>query len=427
MLTAHGELCWVEIKAKTGFASYEEYLDAHESEYPSLTSIRTAIGHPRQDFDPCPLHCSLFDLSQRADSATEIKGLEYSGGKALHTTLLGDLYLPPSGVSLRVLLWWVVDSPFPLTSRFLDVCGFGLEMDPEFFITLADRLERFPVEGDRRFSMRSFQPSYTLIGNHIISVARDYIPGRTDTPPVLLVVGWSDEKLESQAARDPYHLGHVPRVLDGIPSRQLQSRERFGQAYLNCKDYRSRGYAEILSQVIGRNKWTATGDDQVLFLAMLPLLQLDALHIQGKCRSVRRLHIELGPSSRIRFSSRLCLSDLTSERFWLRRHIEDAEASRIYFIWYMRRNGQSSIFSNAEYQRAEESWNDIIHEARGLDSEVCDHVQLQVGQSSLEESKKSIELSTLQIEESKRSECLIAFLTSATNSCLVKICKVYLA
>ena len=400
VLTAHGELCWGDIKAKTGFASYEEYLEAHESEYPSLAVIRTAIWHPHKDLESCLLRCSLFDLSQSADLSIGIRATEYHGDTSLHTTLLGDLHLPPSDVSLRVLLWWLDDSRL-LTSRFLDVCGFGLAIDPGFFITLVDQAKRFATKGDRRFSMRSVQTSYTLVGNHILCVARDYIPSKTDTPPVLLVVGWNDEKIENNIIRSRSDFDNPRKVLDGIPPCARKSQERLEEAHWNCQDYRSRRYAEILSQLIERKRQTATGEQRLLILAMLPILQIDALHIQGRCRSVRRLQIELGPSSD---SGR---STLSIERFWLRRHIEDAEASRTYFLRYLNSVGQIDITHDVEFRTAEEEWNDAIHEARSLDSEVFDNLQLIVGHSSLEESRKSIELSTSQIEESKRGKRLM--------------------
>lgn len=44
----------------------------------------------------------------------------------------------------------------------------------------------------------------------------------------------------------------------------------------------------------------------------------------------------------------------------------------------------------------------VIDEARRLESEMRDHLQLQVGNLSLEESRKSIELSNFQVQEGKR-------------------------
>ena len=95
-------------------------------------------------------------------------------------------------------------------------------------------------------------------------------------------------------------------------------------------------------------------------------------------------------------------SKLHHERFWLRRSVEGSEDELSHFERYLSAEDANYLSDSSAYLRIKQETDQIHAEARRLDTEVRDYLQLVVGNLSLEESRKSIELSNHQIQEGKR-------------------------
>ncbi|MCJ1229886.1 hypothetical protein MMC12_006557 [Toensbergia leucococca] len=128
----------------------------------------------------------------------------------------------------------------------------------------------------------------------------------------------------------------------------------------------------------------ANNDADISLLSMLPLLHLEALLLHRKSKLARSDYIN--PK---KFSMKDILdasSYFTTKRFDLRRHIEDFEADRIQFINYVCGYQQDIWSKDSVCRRVDCLWKDSLRDARLIETEIRDNMQLLAGQSSLEES-----------------------------------------
>ena len=346
--------------------------------------------------------CSIIDISRNATSIMDVNVSEFSGSGFPTTTILENLHSPPHAVCFRVVLWWL-DSSLALTSSLLNVCGLGLKISPHFFETIHNRASRHSLAGsNHRDAVRSPGRSHEVIGSHVATVARHYLPGGAGGPPVLLVVGWNGVTWGIEHADDHlYFSTPIVRGFDEAPPLKAPNR---GECFLDSRkidskfmSYRTQTYAEKLGELLKQDHALAADDANLPVICMIPLIHLDTLVLQGRCLSIRRLLMVERHNDQ-----------LVDERFWLRRHLEDSEASRVIFRNYIIMHKQGNVLQNAQYQLLEKIWAEMIKEARLVEAEVRDDMQLQTGRLSLEESKRSIEMSNCQIEESKRGEYVVS-------------------
>ena len=133
------------IAAETGFASYVEYLEAyeHENRYAQDVLCRKKIeDRSFGSKDIARFSCAIIDLSKDADSTITISTKHYEGGNATAADVLRAIRQPRKDSCARVLLWSTEPrgrSARVLQSNFLDVCGLGLRVGPEFFVAVAYR------------------------------------------------------------------------------------------------------------------------------------------------------------------------------------------------------------------------------------------------------------------------------------------------
>lgn len=366
-----------------------------------------------------PFSCTLVDLWNHADSsiAIRIRDEGTTGVASSSPALLHALRHPRHRIRLRVLLWWV-DQRYPITPELLDVCGLGLKIGPQFFGTLTELSDRWSLDDHRGKGVRPFQPGqsehYTAIGTQLVTIARNYVsvqadtpPVRADSPPVIVIVGWDDRNWKD----DDLQLHEYSRqatsdwFLDETPPFQFRQTINFPDENLRLETEsahsRSRVYTASLGQLLKRTECATIRDADLLFLSMMPLLHIDTLQMRAKTRSLRRLIFSAFTS---RNSDLAEYSVMKDERFWLRRHIEDSEAAKKSFVKYLRALDGKVLLDGAQYLNLDELWRAALHEARMLETEVRDSMSIEAGQQSLEESKKSIELSNHQIEESRRGK-----------------------
>lgn len=144
-MSEDADSCWKEIAAETGFASYLEYLEAyeHENQFAQDVLLRKKIeDRSFGSEDLARFSCSIIDLSKDANSTINISAKHYEGGNALAADVLRAIRQPRSNSTARVLLWSTEPrerSARILQSCFLDVCGLGLRVGPEFFVAVAHR------------------------------------------------------------------------------------------------------------------------------------------------------------------------------------------------------------------------------------------------------------------------------------------------
>ncbi len=372
--------------------------------------------------------CSVIDLSRDADSNTTLSVQDYysesnSNPKPTAKELLQNLRLPSQTTCLRVVLWWLDGSP-TVPEELLDVCGLGLKIGPRFFEALIERANKRSHQSNRQLAVSRpfqpndpFQPTYTVIGNQIATVARNYIMDQADNPPVLLIVGWNADQWDDFH----FHYSNNPRLLkrgwdavDVSPFRFAtvdEPRRDVTEVPTGSLFFRSRTYVKTLDHLLKQNRSAAIEDQQLLVLSTLPMMHLDTLHMNAKIRSLRQNLDE--SEDHVRW-----------ENANIRSHIEHTETNGKNFRRYAHSEKSGDLLNRQEYLRIEELWRDALSEARRLETQTREALQLNASFKSIDESKKSIELSNHQIEESRRgSYFVICCSENFANDSLVRICK----
>ena len=178
--------------------------------------------------------------------------------------------------------------------------------------------------------------AYTISGQHISMIARNYLPEQTAAPPVVLIVGWdkryweTDErayatanmsrkpKFYSSWERDLYDSPpfHGPSTVDGELFLERRRSESVHQG--------TRTYQKALDRTLGLKYNTQVPDEDIAVLCLMPLMSLETISLQVRSRLLQAqivLEIE-GYNSLIRVAnSTEKPSELQEQRSWIRRHI----------------------------------------------------------------------------------------------------------
>lgn len=161
-------------------------------------------------------------------------------------------------------------------------------------------------------------------------------------------------------------------------------------------------YLEILGQNCERNQETPVSNTALLCRCLLPLLQMDAFVLGLRCLQLDDLFLKLNTAILSGKDRDNASNELNLQRLWLRRFIADSEDTLSCFRTYLSSLDPDDWTQDPAYVSIKEEIRHIQYDARRLECEVRDHMQLEMGKSSLQESRNSIELSNLQIVEGKR-------------------------
>ena len=407
-----GEKAWQAVRTEAGHPTYLEYLYATDHEY-----LGSRCADQRKDVHP--IKCSIIDLSINTRSVT-MSAQEFCSEISPAETakeILAALRQPPRSACLRIVLWWLTDREHSgLTPELLNVCGLGLKIDSRFFEAIIEKTDRgylsTRMEMIQPFlSSPAFRAKCLVFGSAAAIVARDYIIGEPNVPPVLLIVGWNDKNWANEMSYidEDWSAVHHARHSDDLMHREDYNCQVFSNNVIKSEFLRSQMYIKTLNIMLQQSDSTHIGDGNIIFLSVLPLIHLDSLHMYAKMRLLRSrnyfefLHRTDDSSAEL----------MKLERYILRQHIEDSETCRQNFPTFARSQGGIDALDNQEYRSSQEFWRNALDEARRIELAIRDDMQLQVSQLSLKESKTSIELSNRQIEESRRGECLMTQITKS--------------
>ena len=239
---------------------------------------------------------------------------------------------------------------------------------------------------------RPFKPIYTALGTQISTVARDYLVYQADPPPVLLIVGWDNDNWDNK--------DFVPADINDEASVRMPTKiaSEIPDFPISTFSTRSLTYQKVLDHLLEQVDGPQMSDNEPVCLSSFPMIHLDTLHVLAKVRSLRR---DAVTSKSTRYEN---YDWLESSRSALRCHIGDSEGCLKNIVRFVKAHNGSTLLARREYLRIEELWDDAIKEARLVEAEARDILQLATSQLSLEESKRSITLSNLQIEESRRGK-----------------------
>ncbi|KAL6716124.1 hypothetical protein ACLMJK_005690 [Lecanora helva] len=384
--------CWREIQSETGCRTYHAYLTKTLSgndrlhKFPYISKIYNIDPPFRNINQQVRGSCSVFDLPMVGHMTTRFA----SRGHLLRedaTTLLKAFRGPPSGLHLRVLYLRLRPEHMlnvTIVNAFADVLGLGLRVCAEYIDTLYKYLFRSPFSAKNYYDERNHEISswrrmklrartdHMRLNDSLVTMAYDYLADDRPCPPVIIIIG-------STAVEDYLRTTETsPMLIGGSPKDQ----ERYG-ALLNGVSHGNGG--DLTSSILA---------------AILPLLQISLDYhnqVYSEARAQYREETEMQvkdkdlehrvEKARLRLGCQV--SDFVFEIGELRKFLQALGLT-------------ADELAESPFKELQQESQQYLENAKLLEAELRDWVQLRISNLALEESKRSIELSKCQIEESRR-------------------------
>lgn len=398
--------CWKDVKTETGFSDYLSYLEASDATGPQFERLRKELTSYRSfsEFGEISVLDILNDGSTSVSLGLgRVPPLDSNGDPG--TQLLQALRSSPENVTARIVPWLI---PWGLgleNPRIIDAVGLGLKIDPLFFDVLVSIMR--PTCNKRRL----IGSDYVKIGDSVVTVARDYRL-EAGAPPVLLVAGSSlgnSDPLDFEVSDwRKYNSDMVEKVVEGgIGGGISLRRSTIDQRSPNYRT--SNLYLKLLGKYVYQGQSFGAEDNTLLLTAILPLLHLEILRLRVQSGTIESAFLDvqyrlgkptLYPNER----KTQYYQDLDEQRFWLRRRLERLEESKRGFTKYVHLQQATKWLEVETWQKLDDDIKEAIIEARAREAEARDYMQLQIGNLSISESRKSIQLSNQQIDEAKRGK-----------------------
>ena len=352
------------LKNKTGFEGYTAYLEDYIKENPDYEQLLMCwrklneILPKDKDSLQKRYYCDILDLIMDENSLISANLCCQTGSNSELFTALSE---PRKGVYGRIVTWRRPKARLEPTD-FLEDLGLVLNISPTFVNSvLAKSSERCP----RLLHTPVFATSHVMVGDRVATMTRCCVSEKSSAVPIALIADTTDPLLEP---------GRGIPIFDN-----LRSMRRSGTS----EDWKS------IMEIIERNSVFSKSADALILPALFATIHMDAYSLRDSC-DYRR--------------SRGTFDTMSTDRNELCRRIEEFED-----VIQDTLTGFSSLYGadwSHEYkcESTIEYFTETINRARRFEAYVRDTCQVKIGQLSLAESKKSIELSNSQIEEGKRGE-----------------------
>lgn len=391
---------WAELETETGYSSYLDYFEAQKEKnrysYPIEYSdfLKDLPAHNKPEYPTC----AILDLSD--NQSRPRVSLRCCSSSA--SVFLASLRQPAVGRAIRIVLWRTSE----IGEDMVNAIGLGLKIHPRFFYslcTMSGRLHSDFAEPDR-LDQRPLAPNSIGIGGFVVTKAHRYHAINLETTPIVLIAGENfgtltrktrlDESLDSSSPT----FESLSESLDRVP------------AWIN-------GYLRVLQHDIETEGGSTAEDSAYLpFRSLIPILWFNMFSIREKCHSIRETYykfivprdtflkslLKTQPRYRYVREKSTRLEDFFEWRKDIRRTIEHSEDTLKQIQRFVR--PQRVCGKWRERSSIEDDINQVHFEAHRLEAEIRDYLQLQTGVVAIQESRRSIELSNLQIEEGRRGK-----------------------
>ena len=377
--------------------------DLQQDLHASIHRLRPFIYRP---------DCLMLELYKDANSTLKQRRRRFD---VPDTEILEALQDPLRDICVQVFIWQIGRTD-EISPALVDAFGLGLGINPHFFKALylllkRNRIKEHPMHDE--IEVRPLRSDSIIVGNAVITISH-YRPGRRDSVPVVLIAGnlTLDNRMSSI-------LDCIDQELREAPALQLPANEILESGNPGCKisarvsgkvqysighcgwpypDKWICSYLELLDALLRSDGIQGKSDITLSFVAILPVLQLDGLWIQKSCRKLRLRLQHLGSDADV---------DITlvhADRRSLRRLVEDVEDSLDHLNMHVAWEGIKKCLKQPIYKNIEQQVKQYCRQARRLEAEARESLQLEAGLLALQESRRSIELSNYQIQEGKRGE-----------------------
>lgn len=413
--------CWRDVEAETGFSSYRSFLEALPETGPQFNDLLADIGNYGFDYIFGEVHVlniledggvsismkvqGLYDDTVIPDSG---RNLILDNDRKNCTQLLRNLRSPLENTLARTVVW-SVPRGFSLHAGIVDAIGLGLKIQPAIFATLLSIVRQWNYTSSSRYT----ESDYVVIGNSVATVVRNY-RSNENSPPVLFVAKVHDREINianfSRARNEDYN-DMVKEALTSEIHGSISLCHPASDIHLpidmapELSGYLDRlsnyVYLNILSKYFQKGAGVDAQNDGLLLNAILPLLHLEVLYLQTQCELTQRaLLVAQRETSDLYKQKKHQVLD--ERRFGLRRMLEDLEESKVRFVKFARLHTSAEWLEEQLWISQKEEIIETINNARAKEAEARDYMQLQIGNLSILESRKSIQLSSQQMSEAKR-------------------------
>ena len=441
------EQFWNDIKAETGYSSYKSYVETLARSGQGLGKLLNHLNF--SGLSDAKGEIVVLDIQKDGSTVTSFSAI-YSEGKPPRTSqgsqlenaskmsyrLLQNLRSPPEDIPARIVLWSITRGSRP-DGGIIEALGLGLDIDPSFFEILVQMNPLLKKRHWRWYTEQAEQAVRTkqamgsnqvTIGDSIVTIAQEYRRER-HPPPVLVIAGSFDMDMgfwiDDRALDQPYH---------GIVNDEVHWEFSGGTSLFRSATDRvltndlasvpSNYYLKLLSKYVYKDCYddaeVDTEFDTILLIAVLPLLRLEIFRLRGLCTTMRsalrlvQFDVE-DPGWTVEREKVERYTALDRYRFWLRRRLENLQESRDTFQNLARSQNAAHWLGTKQWLRQDADIGEALVMARAKEAEVRDYMQLQIGNLSISESRKSIQLSNQQMNEAKRGKHSIqsSFMISA--------------
>ena len=351
------------LKDKTGFEGYTAYLENYIKEHPDYETLLMCwrkfnkwvtmhAGVLQKRY-----YCDILDLIKDENSRISVDLCCQNGS---NSELFKALSEPREGVYGRIVTWHMPKDCLYVTD-FLEDLGLALNIGPTFVKSV---LTKTPRHFPDLLHIPIFVASHVMVGNRVATMTRCSISEKSSTVPIVLIADTTNPTLEP---------GGIPIFSQPGSTRRSGTSED----------------GNMIMDIIERNSKFSESADALILPALFATMHTDVQSLRDSCN--------------YRFSEG-SLDATSRDRNELRRRIEEFED-----VMQDTLAGFSSLYGADwshvyECERTIEYFVETINRARRFEAYVRDSCQAEMGQLSLAESKKSIELSNSQIEEGKRGE-----------------------
>ena len=401
---------WKDIEAETGFASYTDYLEFYQNIRPDFVDRMEEF----KALPSVPIHAALrpsiviYDLSIQENSTTTIslRCHCHSGTKLLQA--LREVHEPTGTNCVRLVLWFYPAGS--LNQEIIETLVLGLKLGIKFVDDLPNVIWRGTTDSTP-FNQRRPTPAENFRTHQISSISGDKTIATilqkdvTNETPVVLVMGTPDYRYDNSLLLERIIAGWEYRT---PPVRRLvlEDKNHILRATMsNNLRTPAQDYAEIGEQFLQGQDATPT-KAFLLLASMSPLLYVEAYLVSKAFNQLQKVYTiiaEAKVTERLSQPTAPDDRDLNHGRLELRRSLEETEDLLGQIFRYLGSAAQSDYFEEPSYVSIRADLRILIDDARRLEAEVRDYIQDAISHAAWSESRASIELSNLQINEAKRS------------------------
>ena len=405
---------WEDVKAETGFSSYKEYVKTLWNSKRRFGRLLQYMNNPNWwnrggeifllDIQKDGSTVTSFNAAYPDEAPQPSYGFRSETDRKISTRLLQNLRSPPEDIPARIVLY-SIPRQSQIHAGIFDALGLGLDIDPSFF----DILHQMTLWG----TLLCTRPHQMIIGGSVATVARDY-RRQQHAPAVLVIAGCFDLHFgfsrSNEKLNKPYY-----RILEEVVKQEMSVDTSLFRSTVdrvlpnNLASVPSNYYLKLLSKNVYKDCYIDSEVDAILLIAVLPLLRLEILRLRGQCSMISSVLIQVQddtehPRWATQKRKEWTYTILDKHRFWLRRRLEGLQESRDTLLRFARSQNVENWLETRPWLSQDADIKEALAMARTKELEVRDFMQLQIGNLSILESRKSIQLSNQQMNEAKRGK-----------------------